>query len=96
MPFSLAKSPGFKQVSDDRLLYTLHLRRGVTWHDGRPFTAADVKASLDRLTAPDFHSPRCGTMLKPLLERTDVVDDHTVQVRLTFGTPIFLPSVAST
>lgn len=83
------------EVSDDSLVYTFQLRRGVKWHDGQPFTAADVKASLDRITDPAFHSPRCGTMLKPLLDRTDVVDDHTVRVRLKFATPIFLPSVAS-
>jgi peptide/nickel transport system substrate-binding protein len=45
-------------MSADGLEYTFHLRRGVTWHDGQPFTAADVKASLDRVTSPDFRSPR--------------------------------------
>jgi len=82
-------------TSADGLEYTFHLRRGVTWHDGQPFTAADVKASLDRVTSPQFRSPRCGTMLKPLIERTDMVDDHTVKVRLQFATPIFLPTLAS-
>src|SRR5512132_2487290 len=30
-------------VADDKLTWTFHLRRNVTWHDGRPFTARDVK-----------------------------------------------------
>ena len=83
------------ETSADGLVYTFHLRRGVTWHDGQPLTAADVKVSLDRITSPEFRSPRCGTMLSPLVERTAIVDDHTVAVHLKFVTPIFLPSLAS-
>lgn len=33
-------------VSADGLTYTFHLRPGVTWHDGTPFTADDVAYSL--------------------------------------------------
>ncbi len=29
---------------------TLQLRRGVTWHDGQPFTAADVKCTWDTVS----------------------------------------------
>jgi peptide/nickel transport system substrate-binding protein len=83
------------ETSADGMEYTFHLRRGVKWHDGQPFTAADVKASLDRVTSPEVRSPRCGTMLMPLLERTDVADEHTVKLRLKFATPIFLPTLAS-
>ena len=39
-------------VSADGLLYTFRLRQGVRWHDGQPFTTADVKATLDRLLDP--------------------------------------------
>ena len=28
---------------------TLKLRQGVKWHDGKPFTAADVKCTIDLL-----------------------------------------------
>lgn len=30
------------EISDDGLTITFHLREGVTWHDGEPFTSADV------------------------------------------------------
>ena len=36
--------------SDDGKDLTFKLRRGVTWHDGKPFTAADVKCTWDLLT----------------------------------------------
>lgn len=34
------------QVSDDGLTVTFNLREGVTWHDGEPFTSADVQFSI--------------------------------------------------
>ena len=36
-------------VSPDQLLWTFHLRRGVTFHDGSPFTADDVVYSYRRI-----------------------------------------------
>jgi peptide/nickel transport system substrate-binding protein len=36
-------------VSDDGLTVRFDLRRGVKWHDGKPFTAADVRCTFDML-----------------------------------------------
>ena len=36
-------------VSDDRLTWTFHLQEGVKWHDGEPFTSADVKFTYETL-----------------------------------------------
>src|ERR1051325_6506099 len=33
---------GLPEVSDDHLVYTFKVRDGIKWHDGQPFTAADV------------------------------------------------------
>src|SRR5690242_7767964 len=38
---------------EDRTALTFHLRPGVKWHDGKPFTAADVKCTWDRLRGAD-------------------------------------------
>lgn len=45
-------------VSADGLQWRVKLREGVTWHDGTPFTAEDVKFTLDLLVTPDFQSWR--------------------------------------
>lgn len=39
--------------SADGLVHTIRLRPGVTFHDGTPLTAADVKFSFERAMAPD-------------------------------------------
>jgi peptide/nickel transport system substrate-binding protein len=82
-------------ASSDGKTYTFHLRKGVKWHDGQPFTSADVKASFDRVLNPDFKSPKCGASLKPMVQSVEAVDPHTVEFRLKFAAAPFLPSVAS-
>ena len=39
--------------SPDLLEWTVHLRRDLHWHDGRPVTADDVKFTVDLFTHPD-------------------------------------------
>ncbi len=48
------------EISPDGLVYTFHLRPGVTFHNGREMTATDVKYSLDRVTNPRTQSPGAG------------------------------------
>jgi peptide/nickel transport system substrate-binding protein len=82
-------------ASADGLTYTFYLRRGVKWHDGQPFTAADVKATMDRVMNPSFQSPRCGSMLKPVVASVEALDPHTVQFRLKAPAAPFLGYMAS-
>jgi peptide/nickel transport system substrate-binding protein len=50
-------------VSGDKLTYTFSLRKGVKWHDGKPFTAADVKFTFERILDPEV-----GSWLKGFFE----------------------------
>lgn len=70
-------------VSDDGKAYTFKLHPGVKWHDGKPFTAADVKFTVEQLLLK-FHA-RTKTGLEPVLAGIDTPDDLTVVFR--FKTP---------
>lgn len=39
------------EISPDGLTYTFHLRKNILWHDGQPFSAADVKFSLGEVNS---------------------------------------------
>lgn len=40
------------EVAPDGLTYTFKLRKGVKFHDGSDFSAADIKATYDRIVSP--------------------------------------------
>ncbi len=65
-------------ISDDGLVYTFKLRPGVTFHNGRPLVAADVKYSFERMTAPD--SPARSDLAS--MESVEAPDDTTVVLTL--------------
>lgn len=41
------------ETSEDGKVWTIHLREGVTWQDGKPFTADDVLYWAEAITHPD-------------------------------------------
>lgn len=45
-------------ISEDGLTWRVRLRDDVRWHDGEPFTADDVKFTLELITKPDFKAWR--------------------------------------
>ena len=46
------------EQSADGLTYTFHLRPGVLWHDGQPFTADDAKFTYQAILDPKTATPR--------------------------------------
>lgn len=45
------------ELSEDKRIYTVHLRQGVLWHDGQSFTADDVYYTATILQDPMYKSP---------------------------------------
>ena len=84
-------------LSDDKLAWTFNLRRNVTWHDGRPFTARDVKFTIERL----WLNPQVAFFQRANIQeitRVDIVDDYTVRIvtRVPFVTlPVMLGYLAN-
>jgi peptide/nickel transport system substrate-binding protein len=70
------------EMAPDGLSYTFKLRQDVDWQKGfGHFTANDVKASFDRLKAPETKSPFAGSV--SMLKEVQVVDDYTVKFILS-------------
>jgi peptide/nickel transport system substrate-binding protein len=75
------------RVSPDGKTYTFSLRQGVKFHDGKPFTARDVKHSLDKYRDPKRSA--FASYVTPM-ERVEIVDDFTVRVSLKHAYPELL------
>lgn len=69
------------EVSDDGLTYTFTVRDNVTFHSGRPLTAADVKASFERVVAEDSQAARKSSF--GVVESVESPDDSTVVFTLS-------------
>lgn len=58
--------------------WRFHLRRGVTFHDGSPFTAADVKFTLGRVLDPSTAYGFLGRINQ--VSGAEIVDAHTIDI----------------
>ena len=65
-------------VSPDGLVITFHLRKGVRWHDGQPFTAHDCLYTYQVTIDPKTPTAYAGDFLK--VKKAEVLDDHTFRV----------------
>jgi oligopeptide transport system substrate-binding protein len=68
-PATLAPQPGLAEhwtISADGTVYTFHLRDGLRWSDGTPFTAQDLRASWLRALAPATAAPY-AELLDPIV-----------------------------
>jgi peptide/nickel transport system substrate-binding protein len=79
-------------VAPDGKTYSFKLRRGVTWHDGKPFTSADVKFSLEEIWKK-LH-PR-GRVTFSKVTTVDTPDASTVVIHLSDPTPMMLSAFSS-
>jgi peptide/nickel transport system substrate-binding protein len=68
------------ETAPDGLEWTLHLRQGVTFHDGTPFNAAAVKFNYDRILNDKDNG--WNTPFSEDIESVEVVDDATVKFHL--------------
>jgi peptide/nickel transport system substrate-binding protein len=67
-------------VSPDGLTYTFQLQTGAKFHDGTPFTSADVKFSFDRARAPT--STNAQKQIFAPMEAVETPDPATAIIRL--------------
>lgn len=77
-------------IARDGLTITFHLRHGVKWHDGAPFTARDVLYTYRVIIDPK--TPTAYAEDFKQVKSLTTPDDYTV--RVTYGAP-FAPALAS-
>jgi peptide/nickel transport system substrate-binding protein len=75
------------EISEDKLVYTFFIKRGIKWHDGVPLTAHDVVFSYQKIMDPKVDSPHLRSYYKDI-KNVEAVDDHTV--RFAYAKPYFL------
>lgn len=66
------------EISPDQLTYNFTLREGVKWHDGRPFTSADVQYSFQTLLKDNARS---ATVLNRI-GQIEAPDERTIRITL--------------
>jgi peptide/nickel transport system substrate-binding protein len=69
------------EFAEDATTLTVHLREGVTFHDGSDFTATDVIASYERLLDEETASAARTNYLS--IETMEAPDDYTVIFNLS-------------
>src|SRR6266478_4703245 len=76
---------------------TLPLRQGVKWHDGKPFTAQDVKCTWDLLTGKSSEKLRINPRKPWYTDLAEVTTngDFEVAFHLKRAQPSFLALLAS-
>ena len=106
-PQDLHPVPGMADrwdISDDRLIYTFHLRTNGFWSNGEPVTAQDFVGSFERMLMPELAS-EYSYMLFPMTNAEEfttgkiknfeevgakALDARTLQITLRSPTPYFL------
>lgn len=97
------------EISDDQLTWTFHLRPGVTWHDGEPFTANDIKFTIELCYNPANTMAPCHyvTAVDGVvgldeyksgaatdITGVEVVDDNTISFTFTAANSLFPTSIS--
>jgi peptide/nickel transport system substrate-binding protein len=82
----------WRLVSDTE--WEFRLRRDVTWHDGRPFTADDVLFTLSRAPSVPNSPGGFGATLRSV-KSASAPDPYTLRIVTHWPNPVLLPELAS-
>lgn len=85
------------EVSDDYRVFTVHLRKGMRWSDGHPYTAEDILfAWYDVFNDPELTpgGPSRHFRLDNKLPKVESHDMHTVRFTFEDPNPLFVKLLA--
>ena len=95
VPILAAEVPSLQNggLSRDGTTVTWRLKKGVQWHDGRPFTADDVVFNWEYAADPATAAVTSGSYKDIKVEK---VDSHAVRVRFSKPTPYWADAFVAT
>ena len=69
------------EISSDGRIYTINLRHGITWSDGKPITADDVVFTWNKILLAGFGntSTRDSVLIDGQLPKVEKIDNYTVK-----------------
>jgi len=82
------------RIADDGLTYTFKIRKGIKFHDGSVMTAADVKATYDKIIFPPSGVRSVRKAAYTAVEKVEATDDATVVFSLKFPAASLLANLA--
>ncbi len=77
-------------ISDDGQVITFHLKKGIKWEDGQPFTSQDVLFGFNTIIDPKTPTAYAGDFLE--VKKAEAPDPYTF--RVTYTKP-FAPALSS-
>ena len=83
------------KITPDGLTYTFKIRQGIRFHDGSPLTAADVKATYDKIVSPPEGVRSVRKNAYTAVARIETPDPSTVVFKLKFPSASLLDNLAS-
>lgn len=78
------------EIQEAGVVIIFHLKKGVSWHDGKPFSAKDVEFTYKKLLDPQVRTPYSGDFER--VKTLEVIDNYTIKV--TYKEP-FAPALSS-
>jgi len=76
------------EVNEEATVWTLALRQGVQFHNGKNLTAEDIVFTYNRLRDPEVGAPTVGTYAN--ITDIEALDDYTIRFTLENPNPDFL------
>jgi peptide/nickel transport system substrate-binding protein len=83
------------KIASDGLTYTFKLRRDIKFHDGSPLTAADVKATYDKIVSPPDGVRSIRKNAYTAIASIEAPDPGTLVFKLKFPSAALLDNLAS-
>ncbi len=83
------------QLSSDGMTYTFKIRQNVAFHDGTPLTAADLKATLDKIVFPPAGVPSSRRAWYSQIAAVEAPEKYTLVVKMKRPLAAIIPALAS-